>query len=282
MRIAHINSQSLQPKLHEIEIMLSERNIDILCVSETWLSPIVQDRFIDIPDFKMFRHDRGRGGGVCVYARDVLHVTLLNTNVPEHAQVEDIWISIQYRKHPSIIVGSLYRHPHALVDSFENISEIFKTIILKNKPIFVLRDFNDDLFHEHSKLNKIIKNVNLHQLLNKPTRITPTSSSLLDVIITNKPDMIMGSDVSPCEIADHELTSVDINIVKPKRSPVFKTFRCLTNYSPEALRDLLLAEVPTLNTILRSNDINFQVNTFTSVFQSCQDSCAPMVTKEIT
>ena len=168
------------------------------------------------------------------------------------------------------------------MDSFEYISEISKAIILKNKPIFVLGDFNDDLFHEDSKLNKIIKNVNLHQLLNKPTRITPTSSSLHDVIITNKPDMIMSLDVSPCEIADYELTSVDINIIKPKRSPVLKTFRCLTNYSPEALHDLLLAEVPTLNTILKSDDINFQVNTFTGVFQSCQDSCAPMVTREIT
>ena len=43
-----------------------------------------------------------------------------------------------------------------------------------------------------------------------------------------------------------------------------------------------MAEVPTLNTILRSYDINFQVNIFTSVFQSCQDSCAPTVIREVT
>ena len=45
---------------------------------------------------------------------------------------------------------------------------------------------------------------------------------------------------------------------------------------------LLLSEVPTLNTILQSDDVDFQVNKFTSVFQSCIDLCAPMVTKQIT
>ena len=101
----------MQPKLDEIEIMLIVRNIDILCVSETWLTPTVQVRFINIPDFEIYRHDRGRGGGVCVYARNDLQVTLLSTEVHEHTQVEDIWLSIQYRiTHPSLWVRYIDIH----------------------------------------------------------------------------------------------------------------------------------------------------------------------------
>ena len=253
-----------------------------MCISESWLLPIVQDRFINIPNFKIFRCDRGKGGGVCIYVRDELQVTLINTNVPEHPLVEDIYLTIQYRKQPSFIVGSIYRHPHAQANSFEYILDIHKSLILRNKPLFILGDLNDDLLDTNPKLNKIIKSAKLVQLINKPTRITPTRSSLLDVIITNKPEIVIKSDVFPCEIADHELISIEIDIVKPKRQPVFKTYRCLTQYSPEILCDSLLSETPMLNSLLQSDDIDFQVNTFTEVFTKCLNSCAPMVTKQIT
>ena len=110
-------------------ILLKEREIDILCISESWLLPNVQDRFINVPNFRIYRRDRGKGGGVCIYVRDDLQVTLLITNVPEHTHVEDLWLSIQYRKQPSVIIGSVYRHPHALVDSFKYILDIFRSII---------------------------------------------------------------------------------------------------------------------------------------------------------
>ena len=101
LKIEHINSQSLQPNLDEIVLLLKKREVDILCISESWLLPIVQDRFINIPHFKIFRCDRGKGGGVCIYVRDELQVTLINTNVPEYPLVENIYLTIQYRKQPS-------------------------------------------------------------------------------------------------------------------------------------------------------------------------------------
>ncbi len=41
-----------------------------MCVSETWLSPNVKDEFIYISDFTVFRCNKDRGGGVCIYIRD--------------------------------------------------------------------------------------------------------------------------------------------------------------------------------------------------------------------
>ena len=110
LRIEHINSQSVRSSLDEIEIMIKEREVDILCISETWLEPNVEDKFINIPNFKIFRCDSGMGGGACIYVRDDLQVTLLNSNIAKHTQVEDIWLSIQYKKHPSIIVDRELDH----------------------------------------------------------------------------------------------------------------------------------------------------------------------------
>ena len=69
--------------------------------------------------------------------------------------------------------------------------------------------------------------------MNKPTRITSSSSTLLDVIITNMLELVIELEVSPVEIAAHELISISINITKPKPEPVIKTVRCFKIYTKE-------------------------------------------------
>ena len=103
---------------------------------------------------------------------------------------------------------------------------------MRNKPLFVMGDLNEDLLVAN-RLDRIIGNCNLKQLITKPTRITDTSKTLLDVIITNNTDMVIKSDVYPCEIADHELISMEINISKPKRQPIYKQMHSFANYSPD-------------------------------------------------
>ena len=70
IKIDHKNAQSLLCHLDEILILVEDRNPDILCISETWLLPYVDDKFISIPNFYVFRHDKGKGGGVCIYVRE--------------------------------------------------------------------------------------------------------------------------------------------------------------------------------------------------------------------
>ena len=63
-------------------------------------------------------------------------------------------------------------------------------------------DVNDDLLAKGNNLNKVIKDLNLKQIINKPTRITQTSSTLLDVIISNSSHIMIESDVTPSSIAN--------------------------------------------------------------------------------
>jgi hypothetical protein len=42
-----------------------------------------------------------------------------------------------------------------------------------------------------------------HQLINEPTRVTPTSAFLIDLILTNKPENISPSGVVHLGISDH-------------------------------------------------------------------------------
>ena len=151
----------------------------------------------------------------------------------------------------------------------------------RNKPMFILGDLNEDLLVVN-RLDGIINSSRLTQIVKKPTRITSSSATLLDVIMTNRPEMIMSSDVYPCEIADHDLITVQINIAKPKRQPIYKTLRSMSNYSQDTFCNLILNETGSLHFMLLTDDIDYQINLFTETFNNCLNACAPVVTKEIT
>lgn len=267
--------------MDEIEILIHDRNIDILCISETWLLSNIPDSFVNIANFNIFRCDQGRGGGTCVYVRNDLKITPVNVNIPRIEGIENVWLNVQCRKLPSVIIGSIYRHPKAPHNTFDYILDVLRLICLRNKPIFILGDLNDDLFSSNNKLSQIIKNTKLCQIIDKPTRVTPMSATLLDVIITNKPDIVIHSDVTPCGIADHDLVSVIVDITKPKRQPEIRTLRNLKDYNKDMFCNKILNEVPSLNTILQTDDVNKQVEVFNDVFIKCLNECAPVVTKEV-
>ena len=264
-----------------MELLLEAQNIDILCICETWLYPGIRNDFINIPSYNLFREDIGRGGGVCVYVKDHLKVKEIKNCNERQEGVEQIWLSVQHRYLPSFIIGCLYRHPKASADSFNYILDAFKNILLRNKSIFMFGDFNDNLLNSGSKMIKLIKNLKLEQLVSTPTRITPNSATLIDLVITNNKDMIATLDVLPSPIADHEAISVSLNIKKPRKLPIFKTYRCLKNYSKDIICNLLMNEVVTLNNILNTDDTDKQVNIFDNVMCKCIDSCAPLITGEI-
>ena len=145
--------------------------------------------------------------------------------------------------------------------------------------MYVFGDLNDNLLMNNSKLKKIIEACGLSQEISKPTRVTPQSSTLLDVLITNKTESIITSDCLPSTIADHDMVISKIDISKPKRTKIYKTFRSMATYDKENFCDALLSSLDYLNEITLTDDVDEQVNTFNTIFNSCLDRVAPMTTK---
>ena len=141
---------------------------------------------------------------------------------------------------------------------------------------------NDDLFNPNAKLNSIMKKLGLQNCIEKATRITETSESMIDLIISNRIDYVKEWEVEPCVVADHELISAVINIAKPKRQPEYRTYRCQSNYSPNDLCNLILEQASYLNTITNTDDVDTQVQVINNVLNTCINNCAPLVTKVIT
>ena len=131
--------------LQEIQLLAHDKDIDIMCISEAWLSPITPDSHAYIPGYHLYRCDKGRGGGVCIYLKDCFTTKIITCDTARPEGVEDIWVSVQYRKLPSIIVGCAYRHPKATQESFDYINDVLKHFSLRNKPLLLFGDLNDDL-----------------------------------------------------------------------------------------------------------------------------------------
>ena len=61
LTIGHANFRSLVPKLDLVQQTLSDHNIDVMCLTETWLSDRVTDRILVFPGYRLVRRDRQAG-----------------------------------------------------------------------------------------------------------------------------------------------------------------------------------------------------------------------------
>ena len=70
-------------------------------------------------------------------------------------------------------------------------------------------DLNCDLQSKDNGNVRALLNITdiygLEQLINEPTRITPSTSTLIDLIFTNRPENVYRSGVSHVAISDHSL-----------------------------------------------------------------------------
>ena len=100
--IKHINAQSLIPKLDEIKFLIENEDLDILCISETWLQPNILDDLISIKNYNVFRNDNpinSRGSWTCIYVKNTFtcknYENIEITDGEPSKGIEDVWVSIQ-------------------------------------------------------------------------------------------------------------------------------------------------------------------------------------------
>ncbi len=65
-----------------------------------------------------------------------------------------MWVAVQCRKLPAVIIWSLYRHPKASAVSFNYVEDVLRLVSLRKKSFFVFGDFNGDLLVGNNKLDK--------------------------------------------------------------------------------------------------------------------------------
>ncbi len=109
------NARSLLANFLDIQLLAHNKHVDILCISESLLSPFTPDSHAYITGCHVYLCDKGRGGGTCTCIKDCYTTNTVSCGT---ARLD----GIQCRKLPSITVGCAYKHPKVTQESFSYIS----------------------------------------------------------------------------------------------------------------------------------------------------------------
>ena len=212
LTLFHLNIRSMPANFSSLELYLSSLKLefDVIALSETWLNAHNRDVF-PLPGYAMESRIREEriGGGVSIFLRNSLKYKTRNdlSEVSEHSELVALEVTSLNRR---VVVIAVYRPPGSDLNEFYNsLSVVLNTIKRENKLAYILGDFNLDLlkYNSHqptSEIYDLMYSFSFLPVITKPTRITETSSTLIDNIFTNDLDISNHSSGILCtDISDH-------------------------------------------------------------------------------
>ena len=162
----------------------------------------------------MFRRDRTdrRGGGVCIYIHETINFKILVQL--QDPSLEMLWLKANLGRQ-DINVGCFYRPPDAKLQLWSTLDGTLEA--LQGQDIVLMIDLNvntlDNSDSNFSHFKQFCLTLQLRNLVQAPTRITPTSSRCLDVILTNV-DYLTEGIVEHVEFSDHAMVlAVRLSII---------------------------------------------------------------------
>ena len=275
------------PKIDLINNLLENERLDLLCVSETWLTPETLSRFMAFPGYAMVRRDRAtstqgervRGGGVAIIHRDSIQCQVLQT--PETRLLETLWLSVTWRGGRPAVVGVAYRPPAGSVcQAIEELREQLQEVLLRERPVFLLGDMNINVLNTQGadvkRYQAALAELSVTQPIDRPTHLLPTPTSL-DHIITNVKSPAARAEVIETDISDHLPIVVSAPIGRLRKLPVERTTRNWRGADWDAIcLDLLLSDWSFLDS---EEDINTMVEKFTATWWEIIDRHCPARTR---
>src|SRR5215469_8276024 len=186
------NIQGIKGKLNEFMITLPEIKPHVVCISEHHLNNLYLN-FPSIPSHipgASYCRTTHKCGGTCIFVHEDVHFQ--NINLSDHCMEKDLEISalkVTFKK-KSFIILCLYRAPSGHPGYFFDHLEIILQSLYNPKTHFILYgDFNIDFSrsnHLQSQLINLLKMFNLKGTVSFYTRITSSSSTMIDNIFVDK------------------------------------------------------------------------------------------------
>ena len=202
-----INLRSIKYKFSELLGRLASLtfNFTFIVITETWLTAD-NDKGFNIPGYKSYSVYRSgvRGGGVKIYYREFLDVSIHNNMTGIHQSYEGIFLTVNIRRFGTLIVGGIYRPPSSSIDLFMN---ALRDFLSDNHFRCVLAgDFNINLLSETSdNFTNMMYEFSFDCSVNAATYFSPIAlneTSCLDHVWHNLTFKSQTFIISP-PIADH-------------------------------------------------------------------------------
>ena len=196
----------------------------MICFSEIWLD-VVGNSLYELPNCisKHQKRDDRKGGGVSIYMHNSLSFKILSNLWINSVDIESLSIELSLDNKRSTSVNVLYRPPNGKIEPFQTfLVKLLSSVQNANKDLHIAGDFNLNLLdHESNKkvhdfLNIIYRN-GMIPTINKPTRVTRTTATAIDHILTNSfADRNFKTAIFKSDVSDHFPICFIIRSTKPK------------------------------------------------------------------
>ena len=206
----HCNARSLSKNYENFDMLLSSLRFgcSVIGISETWLNTTSPNLFT-VEGYKEIRKDRqnGRGGGLLLFISDSLSFKPRNDLSFQSESAECLCIEVDLPKEKNFIVCVVYRPPSTDVVKFlDDLESMMLTVNSSDKSVCMMGDFNIDLLSNSPnslRFQNILDSNAFNVMIDKPTRISDHSSSLLDNIFVKNIKGHSQSGLFYSEISDH-------------------------------------------------------------------------------
>ena len=274
-----------------IHDLILENNLDILCITETWLQPFesaaISSLLPDTHNFFSNPRETGRGGGVAVIAiRSLLEPTQKNGRYLTFESMEFCFT----RNNSKYTIFNVYRPPNSSYGHFfgEFTSFLVDSQSRSGKIIYA-GDFNFPVNKvEDTKAREFLEILDTFHLKNHVTMATHQSGNILDLIITNKDfeEMKNIAVESVNSISDHHVIYFNIESEKPKIPEKIIRYRDKHKFCHVRFSRFLMEEVyEKFKIACPHNEIQKCVNCYVKIFnqrvENYMEINAPLVEKKI-
>lgn len=288
--ILSLNIQSARNKIEELELITTDLSPTLLCLSEHWI-PSSYTSF-NIPNYStasIYHRTSSAHGGVAIFAKPSANITPirhLHTFCTDKV-FECTGVVWKHSPTSSIVTLSIYRSPSADVDAFLRTLEQVLIFITKHNPqsyLVICGDFNIDMLvltNACTKLTDLFHSFNLFATITTPTRITPTSLTLIDNIFTSFPLPSVQALTLDTGLSDH----LAIYLTLPAQThpinsnPLYSTKRSFSTKNIASFNKLLSLE--SWETLYEPCDPNSIFDTFLNIFLSHFNTAFPLKRKKI-
>ena len=275
-----MNARSLIRNLDKFKFLLGrlQKPFSVIAISETRLSDLSADQ-VNIPGYTFISNHRATksGGGTGLYLQDNLDYKICSDcNISDADVIESLFVEILVPRGKNIIVGVIYRPPnHHLTDFLSKISR-------SDKCCYLTGDFNLDLlrYPDHEPTQEFVDCLFSHMfvpLINRPTRITAHSATLIDNIFTNHftPRFLKGIVIS--DISDHLPVFAYVSDDSLTHDHKRIGNRPMRNFSAANLNNFKtrLSQV-NWTALLNDNEPNDSYNIFLSEYSRLYNLCFPL------
>lgn len=269
--ICSMNIRSIPSNLQFFQEMILDNvgiNLDVIGFVETRLDKDIE-KLYTLPGYDRHTLSRNRsGGGVAIYASSILNSSKLDNLAFSNDSIECLCVEITIKFKTSLLI-CVYRPPNSNFNKFiENLQHTLETVSKKYKSIYAFGDFNIDLTKDCNATKEFKNIMYMHsylQLISKPTRITDTTSSLIDHNWTTNFELNTSNLVLHNDISDHFVivSQFDIETHPPKNEKYIHK-RVISDQKIELFRQELSNE--NWESVLKSECPNEAYNIFSCRF----------------